>query len=102
MRHVERPHPKQIPPRKAAPEPLGQVCAESLQQNFAIVSAILSLLFKLHDAAADFPIGGGEDGVDGAGGLPARLRQQRRDAARPRAVIRRSEEHTSELQSLTN
>ena len=47
-------------------------------------------LHIFHNAAADFPIGGGEDGVDGTGGLSARLLQQRRDAARPCGVIRPS------------
>ena len=88
MRQIKRPHLKNISPAEAASKLLGEISRQAFQQNIAVFSAILPLLLELHDATADFPIRRGEDGVDGAGGLPARLRQQRRDAARPRAVIR--------------
>jgi len=81
-------HHAEIDVAETTTKAFGQIARKLTDDLIPILRPRLALLHELHDAAADFPIGGGEEGVDGAGGLPACLRQQRRDAARPRAVFR--------------
>ena len=46
----------------------GEVIGQTLPKLFAVGGPALAALLELDDAAADLPIGGGEDGIDRLGG----------------------------------
>ena len=65
---VESPHQGDIGLGEATAVSGGEVVGQPLPKPFAIGGADLAALLELDDAAADLPVSGGEDGVDGLGG----------------------------------
>ncbi len=65
---VEMSHLLQVPFRKPATEPLGEVGRETFNEGFAICGTFPSTLLKMDDPPSDLPIGGGHQCVNASGG----------------------------------
>ena len=86
---VEGPHQGDIGLGEAAAVSGGEVIGEPLPEPFAVGGPDLAALLELDDAAADFPVSGGEDGVDGLGRGVASSAEQLGDAGQDLVVAGR-------------
>lgn len=75
-RLIEQAHLLQVVDTKSTPKTHRQVGREPFEQGASILGSILSPLFKLDNAAANFPVAGGHQSIDAAcGGAAGRFQQ---------------------------
>lgn len=93
---VERPHLEEVAPSIPAPEARREVDRQPLDQRLAVPRPSASLLFLLDDTAADQPVRGGHERIDGPGRCVPGLLDHARDIAEQNSNRRsRSQQGTS-------
>jgi hypothetical protein len=88
IQEVDLAHLKHIPAGESTPEPRGQIGRQALNHPIPVTSLGLASQFVLHDASTDFPIGDGNDAVDGLSSALAGRFQERSDAPQKTSVLR--------------